>query len=687
MADGGGSKGTGGGGGSSSSPVPVPSRSNADEEGSSLAPSTVPAARSRSTTALLPPAFDGMSDASPHHSPLRPPAAMEERGIDADSPVPRGISPPLSMLHPLRTPTATTTKGDNDRNPAAAAAALSSATSADPPAPGSSVPKGDGVAAKAAQAAAGGGVKRVKSVRKRGESRNFFIPLLPRPRAHLFPFFFHLKKKKKKKKKKQEPRLGGDQSGLPVIRIGVCAMDKKARSKPMQEIVARLQASGEFEVRPFGDDVILDKPVEEWPRCDCLLSWHSDGFPLQKAQAYASLRRPYLINDVHMQDLLLDRRAVYSKLQASGIPVPKHIVVDREGLPRPPPGMVSQHSTGAATISPAASSTLAAVGTGEEGGGGGGGEEADSASSSSALAGAAAAAAAAGRKGGDGKSRGGSGKGEKSTEGDGGGEAEPETDASDSSSSAVAPISRLPDFSPFDPPGFVETEDFVELRGVRINKPFVEKPSNAEDHNIYIYYPHSMGGGVKRLFRKVHDKSGDYDPHHPGHVRRDGEFFSCWFLASGGPGRKKKEKLTLFFLFLFPPLPEWKSKRTRKKKSPQGSYIVEEFLTTGGTDVKVYTVGPRYAHAEARKSPVVDGKVTRSADGKELRFPVLLSPQEKEVARQVSLAFGQKVCGFDLLRSERGVSFFYAIGSSFRFFEGKTRSRERERFLGGRKKT
>ena len=89
--------------------------------------------------------------------------------------------------------------------------------------------------------------------------------------------------------------------------------------------------------------------------------------------------------------------------------------------------------------------------------------------------------------------------------------------------------------------GFVEDEDWVELNGVRIEKPFVEKPASGEDHNVYIYYPHSMGGGVKRLFRKVDNRSADYDPTHPGTVRREGSYIYEEFLATGA-----RQKMRLF---------------------------------------------------------------------------------------------------------------------------------------------
>ena len=45
----------------------------------------------------------------------------------------------------------------------------------------------------------------------------------------------------------------------------------------MVQIINRLLAFGEFEIVTFGDDCILNKPIEEWAECDCLLAWHSDG--------------------------------------------------------------------------------------------------------------------------------------------------------------------------------------------------------------------------------------------------------------------------------------------------------------------------------------------------------------------------------------------------------------------------
>ena len=147
----------------------------------------------------------------------------------------------------------------------------------------------------------------------------------------------------------------------------------------------------------------------------------------------------------------------------------------------------------------------------------------------------------------------------------------------------------------------LEFDDHIEYKGKKLYKPFVEKPFNGDDHCIYIYYPPSYGGGHKRLFRKTKELSSLY----------------------------------------FPNLNE-----IRKDKS----YIYEEFLQTDGFDIKVYTVGPEYAHAEARKSPTLDGKVYRTSEGKEIRYPINLTQKEKEIARKIVMKFKQNICEFDILR-------------------------------------
>ena len=53
-----------------------------------------------------------------------------------------------------------------------------------------------------------------------------------------------------------------------------------------------------------------------------------------------------------------------------------------------------------------------------------------------------------------------------------------------------------------------DSDEWLEINGVRLAKPLVEKPISGEDHNIHIYYPRSQGGGSKRLFRKVRTARG-----------------------------------------------------------------------------------------------------------------------------------------------------------------------------------
>ena len=78
----------------------------------------------------------------------------------------------------------------------------------------------------------------------------------------------------------------------------------------------------------------------------------------------------------------------------------------------------------------------------------------------------------------------------------------------------------------------IENDDVIEVNGKVFVKPFVEKPVNAEDHNIYIYYPSSAGGGCQILFRKIGSRSSVYSSE--SRVRRTGSYIYEDFMATDG---------------------------------------------------------------------------------------------------------------------------------------------------------
>lgn len=252
-----------------------------------------------------------------------------------------------------------------------------------------------------------------------------------------------------------------------------------------------------------------------------MISFYSDGFPLDKAIAYVKARKPFCVNDVPMQKILWDRRLCLWLLDSIGVPTPQRVEVNRDGGPKVLTPEVTKHIKEISGI--------------------------------------------------------------------------PFEPASQMNIQAPQKIELLDD------------GDVLSVDGVLLRKPFVEKPTSGEDHNIIIYFPHSAGGGARKLFRKIGNKSS--------------EFVQDMIVPRA---------------------------ITQKTES----FIYEKFMRVDNAeDVKAYTVGPAYCHAETRKSPVVDGVVRRNTHGKEVRYVTALSSEEKEIASKISTAFGQRICGFDFLRA------------------------------------
>ncbi|KII62104.1 Inositol hexakisphosphate and diphosphoinositol-pentakisphosphate kinase 2 [Thelohanellus kitauei] len=273
-----------------------------------------------------------------------------------------------------------------------------------------------------------------------------------------------------------------------VISLGISSRNKKVFSKPMVEILYRICRFGCVDVILFPDEVVRSYPVWKWPIVRAFLCFYAKGYKLGQAWDYVRLRRPFLLNDISNQKLLLNRHDIYFSLTENGIPVPNHIFVRRD---------------------------------------------------------------------------------------------------------PVTLKTYLDDV--------IEDEDSITYGGKTLTKPFVEKPFDAENHNLNIYFPVSVGGGCQKLFRKMGNRSSFYCKESK--IRRD------------------------------------------------SSYLYEQFILTDGADVKVYCVGPEFAYAEARKSPALDGKVERDHNGKEMRYPVILAPHEKYVAKRVVELLQQNVCGIDMLRT------------------------------------
>ena len=84
------------------------------------------------------------------------------------------------------------------------------------------------------------------------------------------------------------------------VSLGICAMEKKVKSKHMQHILLGLSKFDEFNIIIFEQKMIFELKVEKWPIVDSMIVFFSGGFPYSKVMQYINLRKPFLINDFEL---------------------------------------------------------------------------------------------------------------------------------------------------------------------------------------------------------------------------------------------------------------------------------------------------------------------------------------------------------------------------------------------------
>lgn len=291
--------------------------------------------------------------------------------------------------------------------------------------------------------------------------------------------------------------------GLKEVVVLVCAMGKKLARRPMQNLLSHLRAHHQLRVISI-DEHTMDLDVELWPKANVLVPLVSNGFPLERAHKYATLRRAFVVNDLELAYTLRDRAATRSALRLHRLPVAD--------------GVIYRPDAGDRRVVRASGAQV-----------------------------------------------------------------------------------------------LIYTRHGL-LRGA-VQAPYVEKPADADNHEVIIYY--GPGRGSRRLHRKVGNRSSER-------------------ISDDIPLRNS------------------------------GAFVYEQFHEPDMcADVKVYAAGD-YFYAEARKAPHIDGVVERDAAGLEKRTRVVLTPNELRICERVVSAFGQFMNGFDLLRTKDGRTFVIDVnGWSF----------------------